>query len=71
LLEEYEKFLNKGIKKKTKQISLVYIPMPFDKLLAALREGRGDVVAAGLTITPERQKQVDTLTYPMSPRWSY
>lgn len=59
LLEEYEKFLNKGIKKKTKQISLVYIPMPFDKLLAALREGRGDVVAAGLTITPERQKQVD------------
>ena len=59
LLEEYEKFLNKGIKKKTKQIRLVYIPMPFDKLLAALREGRGDVVAAGLTITPERQKQVD------------
>lgn len=52
LLKEYEKFLNKGIR-------LVYIPMPFDKLLAALREGRGDVVAAGLTITPERQKQVD------------
>ncbi|MEA3231153.1 MAG: transporter substrate-binding domain-containing protein [Thermodesulfobacteriota bacterium] len=59
LLKEYEKFLNKGIKKKTKQIKLFYIPMPFDKLLAALREGRGDIVAAGLTITPERQKRVD------------
>ena len=33
--------------------------MPFDNLLTALREGRGDVAAAGLTITPERQKRVD------------
>ena len=59
LLKAYEKFLNQGNKKKTEQVRLVFIPMPFDKLLAALQEGRGDIVAAGLTVTPERQKRVD------------
>lgn len=59
LLNEYEKFLNKGIQKRHEQTKLVYIPVPFDNLLTALREGRGDVAAAGLTITPERQKRVD------------
>jgi membrane-bound lytic murein transglycosylase F len=30
----------------------------FDELIPALLAGQGDVIAAGLTITPERQKQV-------------
>lgn len=30
----------------------------FDELIPALLEGRGDVIAAGLTITPERQRRV-------------
>lgn len=30
----------------------------FDELIPALLEGRGDVIAAGLTVTPERQKLV-------------
>ncbi len=30
----------------------------FDKLIPLLREGRGDIIAADLTVTPERAKQV-------------
>ena len=38
--------------------------MARDRLLPALREGRGDFVAANLTVTPERAKQVDfTVAY--------
>ncbi len=33
--------------------------MPRDKLLPALAAGKGDIAAANLTITPERQKLVD------------
>ncbi|HEX5079199.1 MAG TPA: transporter substrate-binding domain-containing protein [Geminicoccaceae bacterium] len=35
------------------------IPVPRDQLLPALLEGRGDIAAANLTITPERQVLVD------------
>jgi membrane-bound lytic murein transglycosylase MltF len=59
LLNEYEKFLNEGVKSRKQHIKLFYIPLPFDELLTALEEGRGDVAAAGLTITPERLKSVD------------
>ncbi len=33
--------------------------MARDRLLLELNEGLGDIVAANLTITPERQKLVD------------
>ena len=58
LLNEYEKYLNKPpieIQQKTK---VVFLPVPFDQLLVALKEGRGDIAAAGLTITPGRKKHV-------------
>ena len=32
--------------------------MPFDQILQALNQGRGDIAAVGLTITPDRQKIV-------------
>ena len=37
---------------------MMFLPVPLDKLLAALQDGRGEIAAAGLTITPEREKQV-------------
>ena len=58
LMEQYERFINKGGKKGQLHFDVVYIPVPFDSLITSLVEGRGDVAAAGLTITPERQKQV-------------
>ncbi|GMQ75016.1 MAG: lytic transglycosylase F [Gammaproteobacteria bacterium] len=58
LMEQYERVINKGNKKGQLRLDLVYIPVPFEKLIPSLVEGRGDIVAAGLTITSERQKQV-------------
>ena len=55
-LHAYEKFINKGIKRTADKIRITYLPVTFDKLIPALREGRGDIAAAFLTITPERKK---------------
>jgi membrane-bound lytic murein transglycosylase MltF len=59
LLREFEKYINRKFRKKTLRIQLVVIPTKRDKLLPALVEGRGDIAAGNLTITPERQKRVD------------
>ncbi len=58
LLHAYEKHLNKNIKQKTDHIRMVFIQKSFDQLLPALVAGKGDIAAAGLTITPERKKRV-------------
>jgi membrane-bound lytic murein transglycosylase MltF len=57
-LKEYEKFLNHGVKKEVNKTRITYIPVQFDDLIPALNEGRGDIAAAFLTLTPERKKQV-------------
>ena len=62
LLREYEKQLNAGIKNPAKKLVMVFVPVPFEELLPALVEGRGDIAVAGLTITPERQALVDFST---------
>lgn len=58
LMEQYERYLNKGNKKGQLHVDVVYIPVPFDSLISSLAKGRGDVAAAGLTITPERRRKV-------------
>ena len=58
LLHEYEKFLNRSVTKKYQHTKIVFLPVPFDQLLDTLQEGRGDIAAAGLTVIPEREKQV-------------
>lgn len=58
LLEQYEAFLNRGVTRKEKRTRVVYLPVPFDQLIPALREGKGDIAAAILTITPGRQEQI-------------
>jgi membrane-bound lytic murein transglycosylase MltF len=58
LMEQFEGFINKGVKKGQWHFDVVYIPVPFERLISHLVEGRGDIAAAGLTITHERQKQV-------------
>ena len=55
----FEEWLNKKYRKKRRPLSVVLIPIPRNRLLASLVEGRGDIVWANLTITPERQKRVD------------
>ena len=62
--EELNKKLaaEKKLKNKNLKIQVVFIPVPRDRLLPALVAGKGDIVAAGLTITPERLKLVDFTT---------
>ena len=58
LMEQFERYINKGDKKGQLHIDVVYIPVPFGSLLSSLVKGRGDIAAAGLTITPERREKV-------------
>jgi len=51
---ELEKWLNRGNKDRARPIRVVFIPTSRARLLTDLTEGRGDIAAAGLSITPER-----------------
>jgi membrane-bound lytic murein transglycosylase MltF len=56
LLEEE---LNKTLAKQGAPISVHFVPLSRSELLPALVEGKGDIVMADLTVTPERRAQVD------------
>jgi membrane-bound lytic murein transglycosylase MltF len=58
LLHHYEEALNEGVPSSELKTRVAYVPVPFSELIPALREGKGDIVAALLTITPERESQV-------------
>ena len=60
---EFEKYLNKKLKTGTRKIKVVFLPVPRDRLLPWLVEGRGDIAAANLTITKGRRELVD-FSYP-------
>jgi membrane-bound lytic murein transglycosylase MltF len=61
----FEQDLNKQLEKQGKlkqkhlQVRVMFIPIARGDLLQALAEGKGDIAAANLTITPERQTLVD------------
>jgi membrane-bound lytic murein transglycosylase MltF len=59
LLMEFEKYVNKKLKKRVLTVRVVVIPTKRDRLLSSLREGLGDIASGNLTITPERLKLVD------------
>ncbi|TNF52567.1 lytic transglycosylase F [bacterium] len=58
-LMEFEKYINEHLKRKTIKVRVIIIPTRRDQLLPGLAEGRGDIAAGNLTITPERLKLVD------------
>ena len=62
----FEDYLLKITGKKAGSFNLVIIPVSRGELLPYLIEGKGDIVAANLTITPDRQKlvQFSDPTYP-------
>src|SRR4030095_7383208 len=61
----FEEELNKGLAKEKKlkykhlKVQVVFMPVARDDLLPALAAGKGDIAAANLTRTAERQKLVD------------
>ena len=56
MMRAFETYLTKTHKQDF--VRMVFVPVPFDQLIPALLDGRGDIVAAGLTITDERKHQV-------------
>ena len=57
--KQFEDFVNERLGKKHLRVHVVFIPVARDQLIPALISGRGDIAAAGLTITPEREELVD------------
>jgi membrane-bound lytic murein transglycosylase MltF len=59
---ELESWLNKKHETKTLRIHVAVIPTVRDQLFPALAAGKGDIIAANLTITPERRAEADFTT---------
>ena len=51
--------MNRRLKKRALRFHVVFIPVTRDQLIPALLEGRGDIAAANLLVTPERSQVVD------------
>lgn len=56
--EAYVRALNRGVRA-NQRVRLAFLPVPRDRLIPWLLEGRGDVAAGHLTRTPERLAVVD------------
>jgi membrane-bound lytic murein transglycosylase MltF len=54
-----EKEINAQRGRRLLAVDVLYVPVRPDELLPALIDGRGDIAAANLTITPERREWVD------------
>ena len=61
-MRAFEDALNQKLARGNLRIHAVFVPVSRDQLLPLLMSGQGDVVAANLTITPARAKQVDFVT---------
>lgn len=57
-MHEFEDALNRRLGRDELRVHCVFIPVSRDHLIPMLLAGQGDVVAANLTITPERSRQV-------------
>ena len=64
LLKDYERYLNQTGRYGTLPIVIEFIPIPENLLLPSLKAGIGDIVAAGIRMTPQRMREVDfTIPY--------
>jgi membrane-bound lytic murein transglycosylase MltF len=55
----FEAFANDRLKSKHITLQVAFLPVSRDRIFQALAEGRGDIAAANLTITPDRSKLAD------------
>src|SRR5262245_12199176 len=51
--------VNKTLKNGSVRVNVQFIPVSRDELIPALLDGKGDIVMADLTVTPERAVRVD------------
>jgi membrane-bound lytic murein transglycosylase MltF len=57
-LDEFQRFVNQKFRTGALKINVTYIPVRPEQLEQALLQGVGDVIAFGLIVTPEREKEV-------------
>lgn len=65
MFKRFENDLNKNLKTGHMRVHVVFVPVARNQLVPALLEGRGDIIAAGLSITGQRQEVMD-FTIPVS-----
>jgi membrane-bound lytic murein transglycosylase MltF len=58
-LRELETLVNKKFKTGSRPVQVTFLPTAIEDMERALSEGRGDLVAFGIVVTPERQQRVD------------
>jgi membrane-bound lytic murein transglycosylase MltF len=61
-MHAFEDALNEKLGRKELRVHVVFIPVSRDQLIPMLTSGQGDVIAANLTITPDRSRLVDFVT---------
>src|SRR5690349_643449 len=54
-MHAFEGYINKKYKLHNRSVHIVMIPVPRDQLIPALLASQGDIIAANLTITADRQ----------------
>ncbi len=59
LMKDYEKYLNRNRNRRQLEIVVEFFPVPAGQLIPSLLAGLGDIIAAGLIVTPERQEKID------------
>jgi len=59
MAQELQLYLNKKLKTRAKKFEVALIPVTTAQLLQSLNDGAGDIIAAGVFVTPEREKLVD------------
>src|SRR5579862_2931092 len=57
-MEEFQKFVNQKLKVGNPGIKVSFLPVTPAQAEAAITQGMGDIIAAGIVITPEREKVV-------------
>ena len=58
MFKQFEKSVNDSLDSGHVKVHVVFVPVVRSQLIPALLAGHGDIIAAGLTITPERQSEV-------------
>src|SRR3954454_23483821 len=58
-MRAFEAFLRERQGGRGAKVAVYFVPVSRDRLIPALLAGEGDLVAANLTVTPERERQVD------------
>ena len=62
MMTAFENDLNLQLKNKNVRVHVVFLPTSRERLIPDLLAGKGDIIAANLTVTEDRQKQVDFST---------